>query len=57
VDAGSADDGRLGYCEICRVKDERSRLRAADPTVERDQLLESTAGLERGIVELPICEN
>src|SRR5512132_254615 len=51
MDGGRADDGRVGDSEICRMKDERPGLRAPDPTVKGDQLLERAAGLERGIVE------
>ena len=40
-----------GVASSARVEDERPRLGAADAAVERDQLLERTAGLECRVVE------
>ena len=46
-----ADDLLLGRCQRDRVEDEGPRLRAAEPAVERDQLLERAALVEIGVVE------
>src|SRR5829696_7733299 len=51
VDRGRPDE-RLGWERQARgMQDERPRLKAAQPTVERDQLLEGTGVVELGVVE------
>ena len=49
--AGGADDRLVGNGQLGRVQDERPRLRAAEPAVERDQLFERAALFEVGVVE------
>src|SRR3954447_15543517 len=51
VDGGSADDRLVRYRQVRRMEDERPRLRAAEAAVERDQLLERAALLERRVEE------
>ena len=46
VHARRADDRTFRNLELRRVEDERSRLRAADAAVERDQLFEGAALVE-----------
>src|SRR5262245_59737318 len=48
---GGADQRIVGHWQVGRVEDERPRLRATEPAVEGDQLLERTAFLEDGVVE------
>ena len=45
------DDRLRGHRQLGRVEQERPRLRPAEPAVERDQLLEGAALVERGVVE------
>ncbi len=49
--ARRADDRTFRNLEPRRVEDERSRLRAADAAVERDQLFEGAALVEIRVVE------
>ena len=51
VHRGGADDRLTGHRQRHRMQDERLGLRAAEPAVERDQLLERAALLEVGVVE------
>jgi len=53
VNGRRTDELLGGHLELGRVQDERARLRAADAAVERDQLLEGAARVERRVVEAP----
>ena len=50
---GRAQDRTLGNGEPDWVEDERPCLRAAEPAVKRDQLLEGATLVEVGVVEAP----
>ena len=43
--------GSAGTAQLRRMEDEGPRLRAADPAVERDQLLEGATRIHVGLVE------
>ena len=51
VDGGGADDRLRRRREGLRVQEERSRLQAAEASVEADQLFEGAAFLELGVIE------
>ena len=53
VHGGRAQDRALGNGEPDWVEDERPCLRAAEPAVEGDQLLEGAPLVELGVVEAP----
>src|SRR5687767_5930866 len=53
VDLRGADDRGLRLWKVHRREDERPRLCAADPAVERDQLLERAPLVQVGGVEPP----
>ena len=48
-----AENRVVRHRQLGRVKDERPRLRPAEPSVEADQLLERAPFLEHGVVEAP----
>ncbi len=51
VDGRRADDRRVRHLQAARVEQERAGLRAAEPAVEGDELLERAALVEGGVVE------
>ena len=53
VNVRGADDRLVGNLQPPRMEDERPRLRAADPAVEGDELLEGTAFVHVRVVEAP----